>query len=58
MESRDELQAKIEDLEAEIESIYKYLPYADGGAYGQDLDKISKIREEISGIKRTLEETK
>lgn len=43
-------QEQIEKLKEQIERISKYIEYADGPAYYQDLEKLRNLRQEIRDL--------
>ena len=50
--TKDEAVERIARLKAEIESLTKYLPYADHGAYGQDRNRIASNQGDINTLKK------
>lgn len=52
--TKTELLEEISNRKCWIESLRKYLPYADHGAYSQDLNTISGYYEEIEALNRRL----
>ncbi len=52
--TKEELQEQIDSRVLWINQINKDLPYADFGAYGQDMQRISEYREEIRILKTFL----
>ena len=54
-QNKETVQTAIENRKAWIADLKRMLPYADHGAYGQDLDRIRQHQEEIIILKRSLE---
>lgn len=54
----ESIEAAIRSREEDCDSILKYIQYADGGAYSQDLDYMRKLREEISVLREESESIK
>ena len=52
--TKEELQEQIDSRVQWINQITKDLPYADFGAYGQDLQRMSEYKEEIRILKTFL----
>jgi len=48
---RNEMERAIASTRAAIKSLQEGLPYADHGAYGQDRQRIRKLRQELAGLK-------
>ena len=46
-----DIQRAITSARAAIKSLQEGLPYADHGAYGQDRERIRKLRQELSSLK-------
>ena len=53
-ESKETIEKAIESRVARISDIKQMLPYADHGAYGQDLNRIADYEREIAQLKRSL----
>lgn len=51
----ESIKAAIRSREEDYDLISKYIQYADGGAYGQDLDRLRSLREEIAELKKIKE---
>jgi len=51
----ESIDAAIRSRVEDCDSISKYIQYADGGAYGQDLDRLRSLREEIAELKKIKE---
>ncbi len=49
-----ELTEAIDARKDWISIIQQWLPYADHGAYGQDMESINRYREEINQIKQCI----
>ena len=54
-QNKETVQKAIENRKAWVADLKRMLPYADHGAYGQDLDRIRQHEEEIIILKRSLE---
>lgn len=52
----ESIEAAIRSRVEDCDSIIKYIQYADGGAYGQDLDHLRSLREEIKILEAALDE--
>lgn len=52
--TNDELFYHIDARLSWIEQLNRLLPYADHGAYGQDLDRISTYRNEIAVLRKYI----
>jgi len=46
-----DIERAIASTRAAIKSLQEGLPYADHGAYGQDRERIRKLRQELAGLK-------
>lgn len=53
--TEDEIVDQVDARLFWISRIQKDLPYADHGAYGQDLERMGKYREEIATLRRFLQ---
>ena len=51
----ESIEAAIKSREEDYDRIGEYIQYADGGAYGQDLDRLRSLREEITELKKIKE---
>ena len=54
-QNKETVQTAIENRKAWIADFKRMLPYADHGAYGQDLERIRQHEEEIIILQRSLE---
>jgi hypothetical protein len=50
-EMESDIERAIASTRAAIKSLQEGLPYADHGAYGQDRERIRKLRQELAGLK-------
>lgn len=48
---KERKQDQIRVLEAELRVLEKYLPYADGGAYYQDKNRILNIKKKLEELR-------
>jgi hypothetical protein len=53
-QSKETIIKAIEKRKAWVADLKRMLPYADHGAYGQDLDRIADYEREIEKLKRSL----
>jgi hypothetical protein len=53
-QSKETIEKAIEVRKARIADLKQMLPYADHGAYGQDLNRIADYEREIAQLKRSL----
>ena len=54
-QNKETVQKAIENRKAWVADLKRMLPYADYGAYGQDLERIRQNEEEIIILERSLE---
>jgi hypothetical protein len=53
-QSKETIKKAIESRVDSINYLQRMLPYADHGAYGQDLQRIADYEDEIAQLKRAL----
>lgn len=55
LQNKETLQSAIESRKSWIANLEERLPYADHGAYGQDLERIREYKAEIISLQRAIE---